>query len=118
MKNFQAQSGSAVQAYHFALDSNADQEVALALWWGACRLQLSGRLGQASWWQRRAEESYGIGEDLLANWRPWSLPSLRKPFNEAKHITPGSAVGGRTTRRRRTPPLSRTPQPRSTSRVV
>jgi hypothetical protein len=28
-----------------------------------------------------AEETYGIGEGELTQWRPWSLPALRKEFN-------------------------------------
>ncbi|MCX5009364.1 IS607 family element RNA-guided endonuclease TnpB [Streptomyces sp. NBC_00638] len=40
---------------------------------------------EAAWWQRRAEESYGIVETDLTPWRSWSLPTLRKAFNEAKH---------------------------------
>ncbi|MFF8535466.1 IS607 family element RNA-guided endonuclease TnpB [Streptomyces sp. SAS_267] len=42
----------------------------------------------ASWWQRRAEETYGIPESELTDWRPWSLPALRKAFNAAKHTDP------------------------------
>jgi putative transposase len=45
----------------------------------------------ASWWQRRAEESYGVPEAELTQWRPWSLPALRKAFNEAKRVDPGFA---------------------------
>ncbi|MFD7202810.1 hypothetical protein [Streptomyces sp. NPDC059893] len=40
----------------------------------------------ASWWQRAAETSYGVAEAELTQWRPWSLPSLRKAFNAAKHV--------------------------------
>lgn len=32
----------------------------------------------------KAEQSYGIPEDQLTDWRSWSLPSLRKAFNEDK----------------------------------
>ncbi|MGW1529694.1 hypothetical protein ACWCP5_41500, partial [Streptomyces sp. NPDC002159] len=42
----------------------------------------------ASWWQRKAEETYGVAEAELTQWRPWSLPSLRKAFNEAKKTDP------------------------------
>ncbi|WP_406410765.1 hypothetical protein [Streptomyces sp. NBC_01614] len=39
----------------------------------------------ASWWQRRAEASYRIGDGALT---PWPLPALRKEFNRAKSIDP------------------------------
>jgi putative transposase len=42
----------------------------------------------ASWWQRKADESYGVPEAELTPWRPWSLPALRKVFNEAKKTDP------------------------------
>jgi putative transposase len=32
-----------------------------------------------------AEESYGVPQAERVPWRSWSLPSLRKAFNEAKH---------------------------------
>lgn len=40
------------------------------------------------WWQRKAEESYGIPEHELTPWRSWSLPALRKVFNEVKRTDP------------------------------
>ncbi|MEU5941190.1 transposase [Micromonospora sp. NPDC047548] len=42
----------------------------------------------ASWWQRRAEESYGLAGPELTEWRPWSLPALRKAFNQVKRTDP------------------------------
>lgn len=90
MKRFQAQPGCVVQAYRFALDPNAVQESALRSHCGAARAAYNWAVGwvEASWWQRKAEETYGIGEADLTEWRPWSLPSLRKVFNEAKHTDP------------------------------
>jgi putative transposase len=87
MKKFQPQSGFVVQAFQFALDPNVTQEAALRSHCGAARAAYNWAVGwvEASWWQRKAEESYGIAEDDLTPWRPWSLPSLRKAFNEAKH---------------------------------
>lgn len=41
-----------------------------------------------SWWQRKAEATYGIGEYELTPWRSWSLPELRKEFNRAKTADP------------------------------
>ncbi|MEV6700364.1 IS607 family element RNA-guided endonuclease TnpB [Streptomyces sp. NPDC051453] len=86
MKKFQPQSGFVVQAFRFALDPNATQERALRSHCGAARAAYNWAVGwvTASWWQRRAEQSYGIPEAELTQWRPWSLPALRKAFNAAK----------------------------------
>ncbi|RNL73881.1 IS607 family element RNA-guided endonuclease TnpB [Streptomyces sp. I6] len=90
MKKFQPQPGFVVQAFRFALDPNAAREHALRSHCGAARAAYNWAVGwvEASWWQRRAEETYGILEESLTEWRPWSLPSLRKAFNEAKHTDP------------------------------
>lgn len=90
MKKFQPQPGFVVQAFRFALDPNATQEAALRSHCGAARAAYNWAVGwvTAAWWQRRAEETYGIPEESLTEWRPWSLPSLRKAFNEAKHTDP------------------------------
>ncbi|MFD9108028.1 IS607 family element RNA-guided endonuclease TnpB [Streptomyces bottropensis] len=90
MKKFQAQPGFVVQAYRFALDPNAAQEAALRSHCGAARAAYNWAVGwvTASWWQRRAEESYGVPAADLTEWRPWSLPALRKAFNAAKHTDP------------------------------
>ncbi|MER7842309.1 IS607 family element RNA-guided endonuclease TnpB, partial [Streptomyces sp. NPDC096040] len=90
MKKFRPQPGFAVQAYRYALDPNATQERALRSHCGAARAAYNWALGwvTASWWQRKAEESYGVPEAALTEWRPWSLPSLRKAFNAAKHTDP------------------------------
>ncbi len=90
MKRFRPRSGFVVQAYRFALDPNAVQERALRSHCGAARAAYNWAVAwvTASWWQRRAEETYGIGEEQLTEWRPWSLPSLRKAFNEAKKTDP------------------------------
>ena len=39
----------------------------------------------ATWAQRKAEESYGIPEDERTPWRSWSLPALRKQWNQLKN---------------------------------
>lgn len=90
MKKFQPQPGFVVQAYKFALDPNATQEDGLRSHCGAARAAYNWAVGRvtASWWQRKAEESYGIGETELTGWRPWSLPELRKAFNQAKKVDP------------------------------
>ncbi|MFE4695545.1 IS607 family element RNA-guided endonuclease TnpB [Streptomyces sp. NPDC056738] len=90
MKKFQPQPGFVVQAYRFALDANATQEHALRSHCGAARAAYNWAVGwvTASWWQRRAEETYGVPEADLTEWRPWSLPALRKAFNAAKGTDP------------------------------
>ena len=90
MKKFQAQPGFVVQAFRFALDPNAAQEAALRSHCGAARAAYNWAVAwvESSWWQRKAEESYGIAEERLTQWRPWSLPALRKAFNEGKHTDP------------------------------
>ncbi len=94
MKKFRPQPGFVVQAFRFALDPNAAQEAALHSHCGAARAAYNWAVGwvTASWWQRLAEESYGIGADQLTQWRPWSLPALRKAFNAAKHTDPRFAA--------------------------
>ncbi|MFF2146295.1 RNA-guided endonuclease TnpB family protein [Kitasatospora sp. NPDC058190] len=90
MKKFEPQPGFVVQAFRFALDPNATQEAALWSHCGAARAAYNWAVGwvEASWWQRKAEESYGIPEADLTEWRPWSLPKLRKMFNEVKKTDP------------------------------
>ena len=69
VKKFQPQPGFVVQAYRFALDPNAAQEQALRSHCGAARAAYNWAVGwvSASWWQRRAEESYGLaGPELTA----------------------------------------------------
>jgi len=39
---------------------------------------------RAVWDQRSAEQSYGIPQDGLTPWRAWSLPALRKAWNQVK----------------------------------
>jgi putative transposase len=90
VKKFRPQPGFVVQAFRFALDPNACQERALRSHCGAARAAYNWAVGwvRASWWQRRAEETYGVPEAGLTQWRSWSLPSLRKAFNEAKKTDP------------------------------
>ncbi|WP_238697885.1 helix-turn-helix domain-containing protein [Streptomyces sp. E5N91] len=85
-RKFEPRPGCVVQAYKFALDPNAGQEQALRSHCGAARAAYNRAVSRvtASWWQRKAEASYGIAEEELTHWRPWSLPSLRKEFNRVK----------------------------------
>ncbi|GGJ71717.1 IS607 family element RNA-guided endonuclease TnpB [Streptomyces brasiliensis] len=86
MKTFQTQPGFTVQAYRYALDPNSGQERALRSHCGAARAAYNWAVAwvSASWWQRKAEATYGIPEEDLTPWRPWSLPALRKEFNKVK----------------------------------
>ncbi|GAA1412369.1 IS607 family element RNA-guided endonuclease TnpB [Catellatospora coxensis] len=79
-----------VQAYRFALDPNVGEQAALRSHCGAARAAYNWAVSwvTATWWQRRAEQSYGIGDEQLTPWRPTSLPALRKAFNEVKHTDP------------------------------
>jgi putative transposase len=90
MKKFRPQPGFVVQAYRYALEANASLEAALRSHCGAARAAYNWAVAwvTASWRQRRAEETYGVPEESLTKWRPWSLPSLRKAFNETKHTDP------------------------------
>ncbi|WP_255949932.1 IS607 family element RNA-guided endonuclease TnpB [Streptomyces odontomachi] len=94
MKRFKPQPGFVVQAFRFALDPNAGQEAALRSHCGAARAAYNWAVGwvTGSWWQRAAEETYGIPQAQLTAWRPWSLPALRKAFNEAKRTDPRFAA--------------------------
>ncbi|WP_328503364.1 helix-turn-helix domain-containing protein [Streptomyces sp. NBC_00457] len=87
---FRPRPGFVVQAYKFALDPNAGQEQALRSHCGAARAAYNWAVSwvTASWWQRKAEASYAIGEEELTPWRSWSLPALRKEFNRVKTTDP------------------------------
>ncbi len=86
MRIFQAQAGSGLQAYRFALNPAPAQERALRSHCGASRFAFNWAVLRvnATWWQRKAEESYGIPEEDRTPWRSWSLPSLRKDWNQVK----------------------------------
>ncbi|GAA2728114.1 IS607 family element RNA-guided endonuclease TnpB [Actinocorallia aurantiaca] len=79
-----------MQAYRFALDPNAGHEASLRSHCGAARTAYNWAIGwvTASWRQRCAEQTYGLSGEELTPWRPWSLPELRKAFNEAKKSDP------------------------------
>ncbi|MFE4771539.1 IS607 family element RNA-guided endonuclease TnpB [Streptomyces sp. NPDC056713] len=94
MKKFRPQPGFVVKAYRFALDPNAVQERALHSHCGAARAAYNWAVAwiEASWWQRKAESTYGVPQEQLTEWRPWSLPALRKAFNAVKHTDPRFAA--------------------------
>ncbi|MFL1432333.1 MULTISPECIES: transposase, partial [unclassified Nocardiopsis] len=89
-RGFTPRPGHVVQAYRFALDPGAGVEARLRSHCGAARAAYNWAVAHvlACWDQRRAEESYGIGEEDRAPWRSWSLPALRRAFNAAKREDP------------------------------
>lgn len=90
MKKFKPQLGFTVRAHKLALDPNATANRRLHSHGGGARAAYNWAVVYVTtvWWQRKAEQSYGIPEDELTPWRSWSLPSLRKAFNEDKHSNP------------------------------
>jgi putative transposase len=75
-----------VQAYRFALDPSPAQERALWSHCGAARFAFNWGLAyvQAAMGQRAAEASYGIAARDLTPAISWTLPALRKAWNQAK----------------------------------
>src|SRR4051794_7969527 len=75
-----------IQAYRFALDPTAGQEVALRSHCGGQRFAFNWGLAvvRANLAQREAEHSYGLSGDQLAPAVSWSAFSLRKRWNQAK----------------------------------
>ncbi|MFE2033288.1 IS607 family element RNA-guided endonuclease TnpB [Streptomyces scopuliridis] len=90
MKKFKPRPGFVALAHKLALDPNATAERRLYSHGGAARAAYNWAVAYVTsvWWQRKAEQSYGIPEDQLTEWRSWSLPSLRKAFNEDKRTNP------------------------------
>jgi putative transposase len=74
------------QAYRFALDPTPAQVRGLASHAGASRKAFNWALGlvKAQLDQRNAEKSYGLSGDGLTPFVSWSMPSLRKRWNEVK----------------------------------
>ncbi|RQW85406.1 transposase [Micromonospora globispora] len=79
---------SVVQAYRFALDLTARQERAVLAHAGAARVAHNWALARvkAVMDQRAAERSYGIDEADLTPTQGWSLPALRRAWNQAKPV--------------------------------
>lgn len=74
------------QAFRFALDPTPAQRRDLTSHCGAARFSYNWALAaaKANLDQRQAERSYGIGEDALTPVLGWSLPALRRLWNQAK----------------------------------
>lgn len=86
MKGFTARDGWTMQAYRFALDPSPARERALWSHCGAARLAFNWGLAyvKAVMDQRAAEASYGIAAQDLVPAISWTLPALRKAWNQAK----------------------------------
>jgi putative transposase len=76
----------AVQAYRYALDLTPGQEHAVLAHAGAARVAHNWALARvkAVMDQRAAERSYGLADDVLTPALSWSLPALRRAWNQAK----------------------------------
>lgn len=74
------------QAHRFALDPTPAQARALAAHRGAARFAFNWGLAlvKAVMDQREAEKSYGIAPEDLTPALQWTLPALRKVWNQAK----------------------------------
>lgn len=89
-RGFEPRPGHVVQAFKFALDPGAAAEQKLRSHCGGARVAYNWAISHvlASWDQRKAEASYDIPEAERTEWRPWSLPSLRRSFNATKREDP------------------------------
>ncbi|WP_234713598.1 IS607 family element RNA-guided endonuclease TnpB [Mycolicibacterium conceptionense] len=86
MARFEIPEGWTPQAYRFALDPTPTQLRELASHAGAARFAHNHMLAlvKAVMDQRAAERSYGIDETELTPALGWSLPALRKAWNQRK----------------------------------
>ncbi len=86
MARFEVPDGWTAQAYRFALDPTSAQLRALASHAGGARFAHNHMLAlvKAVTDQRVAERSYGIAEAELTPTLGWSLPALRKVWNQRK----------------------------------
>jgi len=92
-----------MQAYRFALDLTPGQQRAVLGHAGAARVAYNWSLARvkAVMDQRSAERTYGVEDADLTPAAGWSLPTLRRAWNDAKEqVAPG---GGNAPRRRTTP---------------
>ena len=86
MRRYEPPPGWTVQAYKFALDATPAQVQNLRRCAGAARFAYNHMLRRLSAVkaQRAAEASYGVAETDLTPWQSWSLPSLRRTWNDTK----------------------------------
>ncbi len=75
-----------IQVYRFALDLTPAQDRAVLAHAGAARVAYNWALARvkAVMDQRAAERTYGIPDELLTPSLSWSLPALRRVWNQAK----------------------------------
>ena len=87
MPRFDVPEGWVAQAYRYALDPTPKQERALASHAGAARFAHNHMLAlvRATLDQRATERSYGVAETDLTPALGWSLPALRRTWNQRKH---------------------------------
>lgn len=86
MARFEIPDGWVAQAYRFALDPSPSQARVLRSHAGGARRARNHMLGlvKATMEQRAAERSYGITEAELTPSLGWSLPALRREWNQRK----------------------------------
>jgi len=86
VKRYKPPAGWTVQAYKFALDPTDSQAAGLRRNTGAARFAYNHMLRRVSAVkaQRAAEASHGVAEADLTPWQGWSLPDLRRTWNEIK----------------------------------
>ncbi|MFB1299595.1 IS607 family element RNA-guided endonuclease TnpB [Mycobacterium sp. pW049] len=86
MARFEIPEGWTAQAYRFALDPTPTQLRGLASHAGAARFTHNHMLAlvKAVMDQRAAERSYGVPDSELTPAVGWSLPALRKAWNQRK----------------------------------
>ncbi|GAA4263663.1 IS607 family element RNA-guided endonuclease TnpB [Dactylosporangium darangshiense] len=86
MKRYEPPADWSIQAYKFALDPSDAQVLGLRRNTGAARFAYNHMLRRISavQAQRAAEASYGVPEADLTPWQGWSLPDLRRTWNEIK----------------------------------
>jgi putative transposase len=86
MARFEVPGGWVMQAYKYALDPAPAQKRSLWSHAGAARFARNHMLAlvKATLDQRAAERSYGIAEDDLTPSLGWSLPALRRSWNQRK----------------------------------
>ncbi|MEW2480178.1 IS607 family element RNA-guided endonuclease TnpB [Mycobacterium sp. NPDC049093] len=86
MARFEIPPGWTAQAYRFALDPTPTQLRALASHAGAARFAHNHMLAlvKAVMDQRAAERTYGMPDSELSPVLSWSLPALRKVWNQRK----------------------------------
>jgi putative transposase len=99
MAGFGIPEGWTVQAFRFALDPSPAQVSMLESHCGAARFDFNHILGvvKANLDQRAAERSNCIAERDLTPAQGWSLPKLRKTWNQIKGevaVVAGQSQGG------------------------